>query len=153
MSEHAVKRYSCKGANHAGLTVSNLDRQIEFFRDCLGFTERDRALRDPETASRITGLPAAAVDVTYMDGPGITIELIQYLEPKVRGIADSRPCDTGNTHIALNVSGIEELVAAAKGYGFNPMGELVTVRQGPNISRRAVYLRNDDRIIIELIEA
>jgi catechol 2,3-dioxygenase-like lactoylglutathione lyase family enzyme len=44
------------GTNHTGFTVSNLDRTLGFFRDCLGFELISKAPRDPALVSRITGV-------------------------------------------------------------------------------------------------
>lgn len=145
--------FACEGTNHAGLTVSDMDRTVAFFCDCLGFRERDRSDRDPVMAQRVTGLKEAAVTVTYVDGPGIVVELIAYTKPADRSLVGGRPCDTGYAHLAFNVSGIEAMIEAAGKYGFTPMGELVSVSNGPNARRRAVYLRDSDGITIELIES
>jgi catechol 2,3-dioxygenase-like lactoylglutathione lyase family enzyme len=145
--------FSCVGANHVGLTVSDLDRAVSFFCDCMGFKERDRSDRDPVMAQRITGLPDASVTVTYVDGPGIVVELIAYGRPVDRALIQGRPCDTGYAHLALNVVGIEEVLEAAGKYGFRLMGELVSVSNGPNARRRAAYLKDSDGITIELIES
>jgi len=145
--------FYCVGANHVGLTVSHLDRAVSFFCDCMGFKERDRSDRDPIMAQRITGLAEASVTVTYVEGPGIVVELIAYTKPVDRALIQGRPCDTGYAHLALNVSGIEEIVKAAEQYGFQAMGELVSVSNGPNARRRAVYLKDPDGITIELIES
>jgi catechol 2,3-dioxygenase-like lactoylglutathione lyase family enzyme len=142
---------ACLGTNHVGLTVRSLDRLVSFFRDCLGFNERDRGVRDAETARRITGLAEAAVNVVYMDGPGLTVELIEYTAPLQKSVVTGRPCDAGNTHLAFNVSGIDRIVLLAKRFGFQPMGEVVEVMQGPNTGRRALYLKDNDQIIVELI--
>jgi hypothetical protein len=104
-------------------------------------------------ARRVLGLSEASVTMTYLDGPGITIELICYASPRDRTIVSGRPCDAGHTHLAFNVSGLDEMVLAARAYGFSPLGETVSVMQGPNTGRRAVYLRDTDQITIELIES
>jgi catechol 2,3-dioxygenase-like lactoylglutathione lyase family enzyme len=145
--------FSCVGANHVGLTVSDLDRAISFFCGCMGFKERDRSDRDPVMARRITGLAEANVTVAYVEGPGIVVELIAYTKPADRALMQGRPCDTGYAHLALNVVGIEEMLKDAEKYGFKPIGELVAVSNGPNVRRRAAYLKDTDGITIELIES
>ena len=47
------------GTNHTSFTVSNLDRSLGFFRDCLGFELISQAPRDPALVSRITGVEGA----------------------------------------------------------------------------------------------
>jgi catechol 2,3-dioxygenase-like lactoylglutathione lyase family enzyme len=40
------------GTNHTSFTVSNLERTLGFFRDCLGFELISKAPRDPALANK-----------------------------------------------------------------------------------------------------
>ena len=51
-----------------------------------------------------------------------------------------RLCDAGAAHVAINVTGIEALVAASAAYGFTAVGEIVTIDAGPNRGSKVVYL-------------
>jgi catechol 2,3-dioxygenase-like lactoylglutathione lyase family enzyme len=81
--------------NHTSFTVSDLDRSIAFFRDCLGFELLSKAPRDPGTVERITGVADADIMVAYVQGPGHRLELIEYLAPADRGRLVPRPCRGG----------------------------------------------------------
>ena len=59
------------GTNHTSFTVSNLERSLGFFRDCLGFELVSNAPRDPALVSRITGVEGADM------WDGVTIEFIE----------------------------------------------------------------------------
>ena len=113
------------GTNHTSFTVSDLERSIGFWRDCLGCELISKAPRDPGLVSRITG---------------------------VAGAVKARPCDTGFAHVAFNVDDAAAAVAAAERYGVKPVSQPVTIDQGPNQGRRVVYLRDWDGITIEMIE-
>jgi hypothetical protein len=63
-----------------------------------------------------------------------------------------RLCDSGAAHVALNVTGIEALVAASAAYGFTPVGEIIEIDAGPNRGSRVVYLRGPDGITVEYIQ-
>ena len=67
--------------NHTSFTVSDLDRSIAFFTEVLGFEMVNRALRDPNLISSITGISGADIEVAYIQGPGHRLELIQYHGP------------------------------------------------------------------------
>jgi catechol 2,3-dioxygenase-like lactoylglutathione lyase family enzyme len=47
--------------HHAGVTVSNLDRALAFYRDVLGLEVFVQAERRDRTIGGITGYPAGAV--------------------------------------------------------------------------------------------
>ncbi len=141
------------GTNHTSFTVSNLDRTLAFFRDCLGFEVTSKAPRSPELVSRITGVPGAEVMIAFVRGPGHTVELIEYRAPVERGRVFPRPCDTGFAHVAFNVDDVDAAVAAAAGFGVTPIAPPVAIDQGPNRGRKVVYVRDPDGITIEFIEA
>jgi catechol 2,3-dioxygenase-like lactoylglutathione lyase family enzyme len=140
------------GTNHTSFTVSNLDRTVGFFRDCLGFEVTSKAPRDPALVSRITGVEGADMMIAFLKAPGHTLELIEYRAPASKGAVKARPCDTGFAHVAFNVDDAAAAVAACEGYGVRPIAPPVTIDQGPNKGRRVVYLRDWDGVTIELIE-
>ena len=140
------------GTNHTSFSVSNLERSIGFLRDCFGFEVLSKAPRDPELVSRITGVQGAEVVIAFLKAPGHTLELIEYRAPVARGAVNSRPCDSGFSHVAFNVDDVSAAVDAVKHYGVKPIAQPVTIDQGPNKGRKVVYLRDWDGITIELIE-
>ena len=139
--------------NHTSFTVSDLDRSIAFFSEVLGFEMVNRALRDPKLISSITGIPGADIEVAYIQGPGHRLELIQYHGPSERSQVDSRPCDSGFAHVAYDVDDVDAAVAASAPYQVLPIGEVTVIDKGPNAGRKVVYLRDQDGVTIEYIEA
>ena len=139
--------------NHTSFTVSDLDRSIAFFSEVLGFEIVNRALRDPNLISSITGIPGADIEVAYIQGPGHRLELIQYHGPSERSQVDSRPCDSGFAHVAYDVDDVDAAVAASAPYQVLPIGEVTVIDKGPNAGRKVVYLRDPDGVTIEYIEA
>ena len=140
------------GTNHTSFTVSNLDRTVGFFRDCLGFEVMSKAPRDPALVSRITGVEGADMMIAFLKAPGHTLELIEYRAPASKGSVKARPCDTGFAHVAFNVDNAVAAVEACERYGVRPIAAPVTIDQGPNKGRKVVYLRDWDGVTIELIE-
>ncbi len=138
--------------NHTSFTVSNLDRSIAFFRDALGFKVTSKAPRAPAVIEKVTGIPGAQVMIAYVRGPGHSIELIEYSDPKDRVVVRPRPCDTGFSHIAYDVENLDAVLAAAARHQVLPVAEIVTVDQGPNKGGRVVYLRDADGITFEFIQ-
>jgi len=138
--------------NHTAFTVSDLDQIIPFFRDLLGFELTSRAPRDGRLLERMTAIDGVDIEIAYVNGPGHRIELIQYKAPEDREVVVPRLCDAGAAHVALNVTGIEALVAASAGYGFEPVGEIIEIDAGPNQGSKVVYLRGPDGITVEYIQ-
>ena len=144
--------YRVLAINHTSFTVSNLDRSIEFFSDCFGFKLESKAPRDPQLIAHITGVEGADVVIAFLRGPGHVLELIEYKAPAARGKVQSRPCDTGFAHIALDVDNVEEAVKTAARHQVKPVASPCEITAGPNKGRRVVYLRDWDGITVELIE-
>jgi len=138
--------------NHTAFTVSDLDEVIPFFRDLLGFELTSRAPREARLIERMTAIAGADLEIAYVVGPGHRIELIEYRAPQDREVVVPRLCDAGAAHVALNVRGIEALVAASKAYGFAAVGEIIRIDAGPNQGSKVVYLRGPDGITVEYLE-
>ena len=100
-------------ADHTGITVSNLERSLAFWRDVLGFEFSHTAHQKGELAQEITGVEGAEIKLAVLRAPGgHKIELLEYLAPADRKRADIRPCDVGSVHVALLV---HDLDACSKG--------------------------------------
>jgi catechol 2,3-dioxygenase-like lactoylglutathione lyase family enzyme len=146
-----MKQAKILSTNHTSFTVSNLQRTMAYFRDALGFEVTSVAPRDPKMIQSITGVPDAGVLIGYVRGLGHSIELIEYTDPSDRAHVRPRPCDVGFAHIAYNVENVDDAIAASAPHGVVPRGVVVTVDQGPNQGKRAVYMRDPDGITIEFI--
>ena len=140
------------GLNHISFTVSDLDRSVDFFETACGFEVLSRGPRDSAVAERVTGVKGADIVVAFLRGPGVVMELIEYVGPADRGAVMSRPCDVGFAHLALNVGDFDAALARARGYGLTPMGDVCAVDRGPNKGRQICYLRTWDSITLEFIE-
>src|SRR5213076_1563284 len=95
-------------ADHTGITVSNLDRSLAFWRDVLCFELSHTAHQTGELAREITGVAGAEIKLAVVKAPGgHKIELLEYLAPADRKKVDVRPCDVGSVHIAFTVDNLE----------------------------------------------
>ena len=65
-------------ADHTGITVSNLERSLAFWRDVLGFEFSHRANQKGEMAEQITGVKGAELKLAVVKSPsGHKIELLE----------------------------------------------------------------------------
>jgi len=153
MREQALAGFEVHGFNHTSFTVESLDRAIRFFCDVLGFELLSRAPRGSALIRRMTALADADVEIAFVQGPGHTIELVEYKAPADRRHSTARLCDFGAAHIALDVDDVAAAVAAAEAHGFRMVGEIIVIDGGPNRGRQVVYLRGPDGFVVEFIGA
>lgn len=141
-------------ADHTGITVSNLERSLAFWRDVLGFEFSHRAHQSGDMAEEITGVKGAELKLAVMKAPGgHKIELLEYLGPPNRKEDGGlRPCDVGHVHLALTVDNLEPLLERVARSGWKPAGEPQTLTHGPNAGKRVIYLRDPDGTTIEFMQ-
>ena len=140
-------------ADHTGITVSNLERSLAFWRDVLGFEFSHTAHQKGELAQEITGVEGAEINLAVLKTPGgHKIELLEYLAPADRKHTTLRPCDVGCVHIALVVNDLDAVLERIAASGWKAAGEPQTLTKGPNAGKRVVYVRDPDGTTIELMQ-
>ena len=75
----STTRFRIIAADHTGITVTNLERSLAFWRDVLGFELSHRAHHTGDLASEVTGVPGAEISLAVLKGYGHKIELLEYL--------------------------------------------------------------------------
>ena len=144
-----MTKFKIKRTNHTGITVSNIDDSLAFFRDVLGCAVTESVDHRGPMVETLTGVAGAEVRIAFVDLPGHKLELIQYLKPVDTKIADLRNCDSGAFHLALEVDDIDAAVAAIEPSGFVAFSEPQTVPEGPRKGNRNIYLKHPDGLVIE----
>ena len=140
-------------ADHTGITVSNLERSLAFWRDVLGFELSHRAHQTGELAALITGVAGAEILIAVVKAPGHKIELLEYRAPADRkGEADLRPCDVGSVHVALTVNDLDAVLETIVSSGWKAAGKPQTLTVGPNAGKRVIYVRDPDGTTIEFMQ-
>ncbi len=95
-----------------GMTVSDLDRAIDFYSGVLGFTKRSESESGGEFIEHLTGVFGARARTARLSLGEEEIELTQYLAPEGRPIpVDSRSNDRWFQHIAIAVSDMDKAYA------------------------------------------
>jgi glyoxylase I family protein len=148
------KSFRIIAADHTGITVSNLERSLAFWRDVLGFEFSHSARQSSEMAEQITGVKGAELKLAVVKTPGgHKIELLEYLAPADRKKnLDLRPCDVGHAHVALIVENLEPLLERIAASGWKAGGKPQTLAVGPNAGKRVIYVRDPDGTTIEFME-
>jgi catechol 2,3-dioxygenase-like lactoylglutathione lyase family enzyme len=149
---------SVRGVFHTGLTVSDLDRSIAFYRDLLGLELVTQWDSSQPYLRTVVGFPdgelrIALLRVPAMDGgvSGHHIELLEYRQPRgTRG--DPGTNNPGNVHVAFHVTDLDAMYRELSARGVRFRSAPVEVTHGRNTGARAVYLRDPDDITLEFIQ-
>jgi len=141
-------------ADHTGITVSNLERSLGFWRDVLGFEYSHSAHQTGERVEQITGVKGSELKLAVLKSPsGHKIELLEYLAPSDRQQRnDLRPCDLGHVHVALVVDDLDAILERMPASGWKVAGKPQMLSTGPNAGKRVVYVRDPDGTTIELMQ-
>jgi glyoxylase I family protein len=141
-------------ADHTGITVSNLERSLAFWRDVLGFEFSHSTHQKGKMAEQITGVKGAELKLAVVKLPtGHKIELLEYLAPADRKRDnDLRPCDVGHVHVALAVENLGALLQQIAASGWKAAGKPQSLTSGPNAGKCVIYVRDPDGTTIELME-
>jgi catechol 2,3-dioxygenase-like lactoylglutathione lyase family enzyme len=149
----STNEFRILAADHTGITVSNLERSLAFWRDVLGFEPSHTAHQKGELAREITGVEGAEIKLAVVKAPGgHKIELLEYLAPADRKYLNLRPCDVGSIHVALLVNSLDALLARIAASGWKAAGKPQVLKSGPNAGKRVVYVRDPDGTTIEFME-
>ena len=144
--------WTITGARHAGITVSEMDRSLAFYRDLLGLELLWRRLFEEPEIREIVGVPeASAIEVAMLRVPGsdLDVELLEYRGcEQVSGA--TAPSRHGTGHFCLFVESIDELHSEllARGVRFRSDGP-VEMTGGPNRGGKSLYSLDPDGYIVE----
>ena len=146
-----------KAVHHVGITVSDLDRSVEFYHDLLGlaFVVPPTPWFEGDHLARGLGVaPPVALRVALFEvGGGATwFEILQYRTPPSTTRQALPQSDIGAAHVAFHVDDIASTYAelTSKGVPFN--SEPNTVDDGPLAGWRWVYFKDPDGHTMELVE-
>jgi catechol 2,3-dioxygenase-like lactoylglutathione lyase family enzyme len=142
------------GIFHGGITVSDMDRALEFYRDFLGL----ELLYDRETTApylgEMIGLESPDLRIAFLrTGPGDEgyIELLEYRSIE-RRLVGHAPWDPGSGHICFSVVDVDRLYAELLRSGYTARSAPVDIVSGPNTGSRAVYVSDPDGHWVELFQ-
>ena len=140
--------------HHTGITVSNLERSIAFYRDVIGMQVVMRQEKRGGYLGRITGYPNAYVRMAQLElpGGGHRLEIFEYVEPKGETKA-ANPCDVGITHTCFVVSDLGAVYDRLQSAGVACTSAPVEIDTGANRGGVGLYARDPDGAVIEFFQA
>lgn len=135
--------------NHTGISVSDMERSLEFYECILGL-ERvfDSDVDDIPDLNAVVGMEKARGRVTWLVAGDTMIELWQWNQPSGRDLPDDYcPADRGVTHFALQVDDVDELYRRVVDGGFHANTRPLDLGM-----HKTTYIRGPDGEIIEILE-
>ena len=140
-----------RSIHHTGISVSNMEDSLRFYRDLLGMkVERDVMVSGKEIGE-VCNLDEAQVRIVVLEFRGGQIELLEFLSPRGKPLAKRvRLCDRAITHIALEVDNIDEIHSQwkAKGIPFNSPPRAMRGGKG----NTCAFLYDPDGIALEILQ-
>lgn len=140
-----------RSIGHTGITVSDLERSIGFYRDLLGCEVSAPVRAEGPFFEAVTGVPGCRVDVVFARCPGHVIEILCYRSPPAH-VSTLRPCDPGFMHVCIKVGDLQKVVDLVRGAGYEAVGAIQKAAGGPIDGLEVVYVRDPDNVVLELIE-
>jgi catechol 2,3-dioxygenase-like lactoylglutathione lyase family enzyme len=143
---------------HTGITVSDLERSVAFYRDVLGLELVAQWDSAQPYLRAVVGYPDAELRIALLRLPrgsagasGHHIELLEYRVPRgTRG--DARTFNPGNAHVAFMVEDLDAAYAELAARGVRFKSAPVEITHGRNKGAKAVYLLDPDDVTLELIQ-
>jgi catechol 2,3-dioxygenase-like lactoylglutathione lyase family enzyme len=149
-----MQDFSVKQTVHMGMVVGDLKWTVPFFQDVFGFKLIDTSPRDIKNQSFITGVEGAQATISYMQAPGLLLEVVEYSNPLGRIHHRPEMVEVGHFHICLLVDDVSAAIKACKAYDErisflspSPM----EVDKGPNKGNSVIVMCLPDGVMVELI--
>ena len=151
-----VAAVSVTAVDSIGITVSNMDRVIEFYTTVLTFEK----ISDVEISGReyevLSGVFGARMRVVRLRLGDEAVELTEFLAPKGRPVPDDvRPNDRVFQHIAIIVSDMDKAYARLRQAGVEHASTAPQTLPEWNRNAagiKAFYFRDPDRHFLEILQ-
>ncbi len=93
------------GVSHVAITVRNMDNEVSFYRDLLGFKVKSDDLREGLAISKGVGEHHVKLrNVKLQAKNGMVLELIQYIKPRGKPAHPNAIADFDYNHMGLQVA-------------------------------------------------
>jgi lactoylglutathione lyase len=143
---------SISGIYHGGITVSDMEQSLRFYRDGLGLEIEFDKIVDGPYLPVVLDLDFDHIRAVYLRVPdGQFVELLEY-----HGIerlpAASRPCDYGAGHLCFHVEA-DGLYGRLTEFGFRARSDgVVAITEGSSQGARSVCMLDLDGYRVELLQ-
>lgn len=134
---------------HIAISVSDMNKALEFYRDLLGLeVMMDMELDGAPAIEAILGVKNIKMRYVLFSGKGAQLNLLEFKNPKGENVAAKmRPYDQGIHHIAFSVDSVEEAYKELSAKGV----EFISPPQDTGLAKANAMLAPDG-VVIELFE-
>jgi lactoylglutathione lyase len=142
------------GFHHVGLTVSDMETSIRFYRDLLGMTVIQRREAADNYVGQQTGYPGlhlSAASLRPAPDSCQSLEIVQY-RSHTGSRADPATNRPGNSHLCFEVLDLRGIYEQLRSHGVRFRSEPVLITSGPNEGGLVIYLYDPDDYVIELFQ-
>lgn len=135
--------------NHVGVSVSDMDRSLAFYRDLLGLElVMDLDVESEPGLDRVVAMDSVVGRVAFLDAADTRLELWYYAHPAGEPRpAGTKPADLGVSHLAFEVDDLDGLHRSLVGAGVR-----VTCPPEDLGIHRTFYAQGPDGEFVELLE-
>ena len=133
-------------AHHVGITVSDLETTLPFYRDVLDLPVLDRFEVGGAAFAEAVGVDDARARFVHLDANGIRLELVAY-DPDARESPPAGLNQPGASHVGLEVDDIEAFYATLPA-DVQTLSEPQTTESGTTV----LFLRDPEANLIEVLE-
>ena len=141
--------------SHFAIHVSNLERSLEFYVGQLGLDVLTEFVEDGETTREVIGYPEAVLNLAMLRLPGnqAIMEVIEVQNVSGTPI-DTQQANPGTCHMAFYVDDLDATWEKLEAFGTELVStRIVNLSDGPLDGGKAVYLKDPDGILVELLQA
>ncbi len=135
-------------SHHYGVTVSDMDEALGFYRDTLGMEVVDQLSFASEEFSKFVGVADVDVDITFLDANGCAVELLEYNNPPGgdanEGVSNN---DVGAAHFCLEVEDAQAVYD-----DLSDEVEFINPPQTLENGARVAYMIDPDGNVVEILE-
>jgi len=146
-----------KNIAHVGLTVSNLEKSIEFYENTIGLTYQGQLLMEGEETEKLFGMASCKARVAYLNGStelmAPPVELIQFVGIDIQSKGNQLN-QVSISELCFYVSDIDSIYEklSDKGIEFLSKPQYFDYTSQGFGKSKAVYFKDPDGIILELME-
>ena len=145
---------SVLGYSHTGISVSDMDMSLAFYRDVLGLEVFFDNVLDTEYLRSILQTPFSEIRIARVAVPNSGhLELLEYRDAGIPAGPRVVPSQPAAGHIAFEVTDALEVFNRARSAGFPPLSPApVLVDSGVNQGWIAAYLTDPDGYFVEIVQ-
>lgn len=139
------------GLQHVGIPVSDMERSLDFYQNVLGLELLFVAEGSGDDTSKAVGVPNAHLQFAFLRAGDAIFELLHYITPTGKPYSGMN-CDVGASHVAFEVSDIDEAYKHLTAQGIQFNSAPVHLDEGPLAGCAFAYFPDPDGIQLEIFQ-